>query len=261
MADLGLPRCLVAWFRTFLLDQQACIQTNGQLGGYRCVREGTPRGAVMSPLLLQLFINDIAQNSRQEWRSPCSRTTWPSSPPRRPSPRRRRRRRQTALFALLKWVDVCKMDVSAEKTIATVFTLDPHKDWKEVRLFLGDSKLRHEPALTFLGVTFDRTLSFRQHILNLKTKVARRCNALRAVSRKAWGANTTDLRALYVAYMRACAEYAAAGWMSGVVPVKLERLEVVQRQACQIITGYLRSTPVLALRREADLMPFAVWRR
>ena len=56
-ADLGLPRCLVAWVRDFLSDRQACVRLNGQLGGYRCVPEGTPQGAVLSSLLFLLFIN------------------------------------------------------------------------------------------------------------------------------------------------------------------------------------------------------------
>ena len=61
--------------------------------------------------------------------------------------------------------------------------------------------------------------------MDLQTKMGR-CNALRAVSGKAWGANTCDLRSLYLAYIRACAEYAAAGWMPGVAPANLEHLEV-----------------------------------
>ena len=126
---------------------------------------------------------------------------------------------------------------------------------------MGDSRLRHEPTPTFLGVRFDRTLSFRQHIKDIKAKMGRRANALRTVNGKACGVNTSDLKALYLAYIRACADYPAAGWMPGVAPANLEHLEVAQRQACRIITGCLKSTPAAALEREADLMPFAVHRR
>ena len=61
MADLGMTRCLVAWVRAFLSDRQACVGLNGQLAGYHCVRKGTSQGAVLSPLLFLIFINDIAR--------------------------------------------------------------------------------------------------------------------------------------------------------------------------------------------------------
>ena len=260
MANLGLPRCLVAWVRAFLSDRQACVRLNGQLGGYRCVREGTPQGAVLSPLLFLIFINDIARDFPPGVEVTLFADDLAIFATER-TIAEAEVRVQAALDELRKWAEKWRMDVSLEKTVATVFTLDPHEARQEARLFMGDSRLRHEPTPTFLGVRFDRTLSFRQHIKDIKAKMGRRSNALRAVSGKAWGANTGDLRALYLAYIRACADYAAAGWMPGVAPANLEHLEVAQRQACRIITGCLRSTPAAALEREADLMPFAVRRR
>ena len=79
--------------------------------------------------------------------------------------------------------------------------------------------------------------------------MGRRSNAIRAVSGKAWAANTSDLKSLYLACIRACADYAAAGWMPGVAPANLEHLEVAQHQACRTITGCLRSTPAAVLER------------
>ena len=49
LIKMGLPRCTVAWIRAFLQDRQACVKYNGQRGRFRCVREGTPQGAVTSP--------------------------------------------------------------------------------------------------------------------------------------------------------------------------------------------------------------------
>ena len=64
-----------------------------------------------------------------------------------------------------------------------------------------------------------------------------------------------------MAFSRACADYAAGAWMPGVSATSLEALEVAQRQACRTITGCVKSTPVGALTREADLIPFEFRRR
>ena len=68
---------------------------------------------------------------------------------------------QAALKELRKSAEKWKMDISVEKTVATIFALNPHEARQEARLFIGDARLRHEPTPTFLGVRFDRTLSFR----------------------------------------------------------------------------------------------------
>ena len=103
------------------------------------------------------------------------------------------------------------MDVSVEKTIATIFTLHPHGAQQEISLFMGDSRLRQQPTSTSLVVRLDRTLPFRQHVISLQAKLGKRSNAPRAVSRKAWGGNTGHLGALYLTYIRACAMPPPAG--------------------------------------------------
>ena len=49
--------------------------------------------------------------------------------------------------------------------------------------------------------------------------------------------------------------------MPEVSATTLESLEVAQRQACRIITGCLKSTPVGALTRDAYLVPFSTRRQ
>ena len=78
-------------------------------------------------------------------------------------------------------------------------------------------------------------------------------NVLRAISGTTWGCAASDLRSVYMTFCGACADYAAGAWMPGVSATTLESLEVAQRQACRTTTGCLKSTPVGALTREADL--------
>ena len=88
-----------------------------------------------------------------------------------------------------------------------------------------------------------------------------RNNVLRAISGTTWGCAPSDLRSIYVAFSRACADYAAGAWLPGASRTSVGELEVVQRQACRTITGLLKSTPVGPLTREAGLEPFEVRRK
>ena len=41
--------------------------------------------------------------------------------------------------------------VDFRRTVATIFTFDPHEARQEARLLISDYRLRHEPVPTFLG--------------------------------------------------------------------------------------------------------------
>ena len=260
LIDMGLPRCYTAWIRAFLTDRQACVRYNSQRGKFRCFREGTPQGAVNSPLLFLTYINDITDHFPPGVRTSLfadDLAIWASDR----SIDVAEAKVQVALGELVKWAGRWKLPISVEKTVATVFTADPHQARREAELYLGNVRLSHEPNPTFLGVTYDRTLSFKQHVDKIKARMKSRSTALQALSGKTWGASGSDLRTVYIAFIRSCAEYAAAGWMPGVADTNLEQLEVAQRHSCRIITGCLKATPTGALEREADQMPFAVRRR
>ena len=64
-----------------------------------------------------------------------------------------------------------------------------------------------------------------------------RANALRAVSGKAWGANTSiSGQFTWPISGRVPTMPLPTGWMPGVAPANLEHLKVAQRRACRIIT-------------------------
>ena len=62
MAELGMPRCYTAWFKTFLTYLKACVRVNDTRSGFRIIRDGSPQGAVTSPALFNMYINDVTDN-------------------------------------------------------------------------------------------------------------------------------------------------------------------------------------------------------
>ncbi|XP_043220534.1 uncharacterized protein LOC122380949 [Amphibalanus amphitrite] len=153
------------------------------------------------------------------------------------------------------------MVVSLEKTTSTIFTLDPAEARREAALHFQGQPVKFSPTTTFLGITLDRSLTFMGHVKTINAKMLQRNNVLRAISGTTWGCSPSDLRSTYLAFSRACADYAAGAWMPGLSESGLRELEMVQRQACRTITGCVRSIPVDALAREADLLPFSARRR
>ena len=64
--------------------------------------------------------------------------------------------------------------------------MDPHQANLPPNLLLLGSRLRFNPTPTFLGVTFERTLSFSKHVSLLKANFFPRLKALPYISACSW---------------------------------------------------------------------------
>ena len=71
---------------------------------------------------------------------------------------------QGALFRLKRWC----LPLNPSKCETSFFSVDSHQANLQLNLLLLNSSLRLNPTPTFLGVTFDRTLSFSKHVPSLK---------------------------------------------------------------------------------------------
>ena len=50
-----------------------------------------------------------------------------------------------------------------------------------------NENLVYNPNPTFLGITFDKKLSFKNHVDNLRKKCSNRLNCIKIISNKSWG--------------------------------------------------------------------------
>ena len=115
--------------------------------------------------------------------------------------------------------------------------------------------LLFNPTPKFLGVTFDRTLSFGAHVQSLCSKFYPRHKALRSIATASWGPTKESLSLLHKAFVRSVLTYAFPEWFPFLCNTATNHLEVLHRAACRVITGCLFSTPSSLLLLEAQLPP------
>jgi len=104
----------------------------------------------------------------------------------------------------------------------------------------------------YLGVTLDRTLSYKQHIQNTKMKVASRNNLLKKLANSKWGTNASTIRTTALALSYSTAEYAAPVWARS---AHAHLLDPELNKACRAITGCLKPTNVEDLYLLAGIAP------
>ncbi|CAJ1061372.1 Hypp2004 [Xyrichtys novacula] len=103
-----------------------------------------------------------------------------------------------------------------------------------------------------MTVTLDRTLSYKKHLENTKAKVNARNNILRKLVNSKWGTDTPTIRATAIVLCISTAEYACSSW-SRSRHTKL--VDTALNDACRIITGCVKSTPIPCLYALAGISP------
>ena len=101
-------------------------------------------------------------------------------------------------------------------------------------------------------MTLDRTLSFKEHTRKVKAKVATRNNLLSKLANSNWGADPSTLRSTALALSYSSAEYCSAVWSKS---CHAKNIDPELNNACRIVTGTLRPTPLPALYRLAGIAP------
>ena len=96
--------------------------------------------------------------------------------------------------------------------MATCFHLDNKQAARKLKVTLAGEVLVHDFAPTYLGVTLDRSLTYRKHTENVRDKVKSRWNIISKLAGTDWGAPAPVLRTSAIALVYSVAEYWEPVW-------------------------------------------------
>lgn len=100
-----------------------------------------------------------------------------------------------------------------KKEVCT-FHLNNKQANKTIDIRFDQVQLNHNLSPKYLGITLNRTLSFKKHIENSAKKVKYRVNLIQKFAGTGWGANAITLRAVTMAIVYSTAKYGAPVWIN-----------------------------------------------
>ena len=111
---------------------------------------------------------------------------------------------------------------------------------------LDGTSIKVADEAKFLGLVFDRRLTFRAHVKYLKTVCDKALNMLMVVGHTNWGADKVVLLRLYRALVRSKLDYGCIVYGSASKSV-LRTLDAVHHTGLRICLGAFRTSPVQSL--------------
>jgi len=248
----GIPFPIIRWIRGFLTNRQAVVRLNGALSGCRLFREGLPQGSVLSPLLFLFVINDLRPRLRSNVTSMFADDVGLVA----------QSSRLAEAAAIIeedvnevhRWSQEKKLHLNIAKCEVCFFSPDPNetRETDLPSIHVGSTPLKFNPTPVFLGVVYDRVLSFRPQAEKVAGKLTATRRLLSSLCGQEWGWDAQLLRRVYQSLGLSALRYCGPGWQPWLERSNVEVLERAHYKCLRVITGMHQSTPIDALLREGN---------
>ena len=154
---------------------------------------------------------------------------------------------QQAIEQLTAWTEDNK-----DKSFTSLFTLSPKKQNRSIKN--GTHNLKEEDQSTYLGVTFDKRLTWKTHTLRTEGKARKKLAIMRKLAGTTWGTNEQILMTVYEGSVRPVLEYSSTAWYT-TANTNQQSLDKIQKQVLRIITVAMKSTPITFMEQTTAIQP------
>ena len=241
-------KSLVNFIMTMIASCSFIMHVGTDRSKQRFLKNGVPQGSVLAPLLFNLYTSDLPKTQSKKYIYADDIALMISGKTFGPI----EQSLSEDLDNMSRYFNNWRLKINTGKTVCTSFHLAHRLAKYQLQITCEGQNNPHEDNPKYLGVTLDRTLTFKTHISKLSQKISARNNLLRRLAGLSWGANFKVLQTAAVCLVYAPAEYCAPAWSSSTHTAKID---IVLNTTMRIVSGCLKTTPTFYLPVVSGIIP------
>jgi len=272
----GWPDNLVRWVSCFTTQRSASLRLDDEAGAYFQVPSGLPQGSPVSPILFMLFIQPLfLLGNKERRRARLGYADDVALLTASDSLEGNGRVLSRDVGDIMQWARQEGLTFDTKKTELIHFSRKKSDENPALLLQLAEGEHVVEPtaiggSMRWLGVWFDRKLSFKAHVGTLAAKAKRTAAGIKALGNTVRGAPPKLLCRAVQACVQPTLCYGSEAWWPGISRLRggrqvsnrvdslVRKLDTVQNEALRGVLPVYKTTPIPALHREAAMPPVQI---
>ncbi|KAJ4435372.1 hypothetical protein ANN_17986 [Periplaneta americana] len=227
--NIHIPSSYIKLIHSYLQNRTFQVRDGPLISDFHPIKAGVPQGAVLSPSLFSVYVQDIPTHPKCQQGLYADDTVIYTQ---HVNIHFGCLQLQEALDSITQWSTKWRLKINGSKSQAIVFTKRfPHRTDS---LSIQEQDIPFVTTTKYLGIFLDKRLTYRQHITSVRDRAFQRFMALYPVFKTSTSLKIKTL--LYTTLLRSYMLYCCEIW-SQAHPRHLQRLDGLQRAICRTITG------------------------
>ena len=208
LEHFGIRSTPLNWFESYLSNRQQYVKISQQISNCKTVKCGVPQGSVLGLLLFLIYINDIAfSNKKVSFHLFADDTCLFYS---NKDYNLLETDVNTALENIANWLKANKLTLNVKKSNLTLFdTRKNPKNNSTVKICIGNNELEQKDSAKYLGVYFDKKLSWDKQIDYTNNKLNRGIGTLKKLRKYV---QENILKNIFNSFSKPYIEYGTLAW-------------------------------------------------
>lgn len=250
---MQLPTYLIRLINAFIRSRQFSVYVNSSASNKISIPAGLAQGTCISPILYALFVADMPKPKDTKIALYADDTALYTSAKKSNTIVRRL---NSSLASLQQYFEKWRIKINPSKTQAIMFPFNnSRRRIPSSALHSQQNIIEWSNSINYLGIHFDKKLTFKNHVNSAIVKATNCFRALYPMLARKSHLSTVNKTLVYTAIIRPILAYGAPVWASA-ARTHILKMNTLQNKIIKTINNLPRHTPTFLLEQITNIHPF-----